>query len=76
MSETSIDLTPTWEEAMHIFAVVLMDGTPEGQATARDEVIRAGRLLDQLAAAQKTDPCEKCVMLTNCTRRVPEVDNG
>lgn len=42
-----IDLTPTWEQAMHMCLVLLENSaTEEGKQTARNEIIRCGQLLD------------------------------
>lgn len=53
MNATSIDMTPTWEQAMGLLAVILENGTNEGKAMAREELRRAGLLLDGLAAEAK-----------------------
>lgn len=50
-----IEVGPNWESAAHMLAVVLVDGTPAGQAEAKQELIRMGRLLDSLIKERKAD---------------------
>lgn len=50
---TSIDMTPTWEEASRIFLVLLQDGDSTGKATARSEVQRMGKIIDAAQAYQR-----------------------
>lgn len=45
-----IDVTPTWEQAVHIYLMVLEEGTEEGKATARYELLRLARNYDALVA--------------------------
>lgn len=47
---THIDITPTWEAAVHVYLMVLEDGTEEGKAMAREELLRLARNYDQLTA--------------------------
>lgn len=46
----TIDMTPTWETAVNIYLLVLEEGTEEGKATARDELLRLARNYDALVA--------------------------
>lgn len=48
-----IDITPTWETAVHIYLMVLEDGTEEGKAMAREELLRLARTYDALTAGAK-----------------------
>ena len=43
-----IDLTPTWETAALIYTAVLENpnASPEGRATAREELVRLARMFD------------------------------
>lgn len=45
-----IDITPTWTEAARIFIALLENGDSTGQATARAEVQRMGRIIDAMKA--------------------------
>lgn len=45
-----IDITPTWEQAVHIYLLVLEEGTEEGKVTAREELLRLARNYDALVA--------------------------
>lgn len=49
----TIDLTPTWEETARICIVLLTDGDFEGRQTARAELQRMGRLLDDCVKIQR-----------------------
>lgn len=44
----TIDITPTWETAVHIYLMVLEDGTDEGKEMARKELLRLARTYDAL----------------------------
>lgn len=46
----TIDMTPTFEEATAMCIAVLENGSVEGKAQARKELIRYGRELDRLVA--------------------------
>lgn len=46
----TIDITPSWETAVNIYLLVLEEGTKEGKATARDELLRLARQYDALVA--------------------------
>ena len=50
MTQT-IDMTPTFEQAVNMCIVALENGTPEGKQMAREELQRYGRELDRLAKA-------------------------
>ena len=45
----TIDLSPTWAEAVTIYCAALENGTGEGRATARQEMARVAEILDTLA---------------------------
>jgi hypothetical protein len=44
----TIDITPTWEQAVRIYLLVLEDGTEEGKDMARKELLRLARTYDAL----------------------------
>ena len=46
----TIDLTPSWETAVRIYIMVLEEGTEEGKASAREELLRLARQYDALVA--------------------------
>jgi hypothetical protein len=46
----TIDITPSWETAVNIYLLVLEEGTEEGKATAREELLRLARQYDALVA--------------------------
>ena len=50
-----IDMTPTWEQAVRIYLLVLEDGTDEGKVTAREELLRLARNYDTLVADMKEE---------------------
>jgi hypothetical protein len=50
-----IDMTPTWEQAVRIYLLVLEDGTDEGKVTAREELLRLARNYDTLVADMKQE---------------------
>lgn len=45
-----IDITPTWEQAVRIYLLVLEEGTEEGKEIARKELLRLARTYDALIA--------------------------
>jgi hypothetical protein len=45
-----IDITPSWETAVRIYMMVLEEGTEEGKASAREELLRLARQYDALVA--------------------------
>lgn len=49
----SIDLTPTWETAVHIYLMVLEEGAEEGKDIARKELLRLARTYDALMAEKQ-----------------------
>lgn len=51
MTTETIDMTPTFEQAVKMCIVLLKDGTPQGQREAEEELLRYGRELDRLKAA-------------------------
>ena len=48
MSVKTIDATPSWEGTMQQLIVLLEDGNFEGKKFAREEIIRAGQIIDGL----------------------------
>jgi hypothetical protein len=48
-----IDITPSWETAVNIYLLVLEEGTEEGKAMAREELLRLARNYDALTADMK-----------------------
>jgi hypothetical protein len=46
----TIDITPSWEAAVNVYLLVLEDGTEEGKAMAREELLRLARQYDALVA--------------------------
>jgi hypothetical protein len=46
----TIDITPSWETAVRIYMMVLEEGTEEGKASAREELLRLARNYDALVA--------------------------
>ena len=46
----TIDITPSWETAVTIYIMVLENGTEEGKASAREELLRLARNYDALVA--------------------------
>ncbi len=50
--EGGIDLTPTWTAIMPVLIAALQDGTTTGQQLARDELMRATRILDNMNAGR------------------------
>lgn len=44
----TVDMTPTWEQSLSLLLVVFENGTPEGRAEAKKEILRAGRILDHI----------------------------
>lgn len=51
MTAETIDMTPSFAQAVEMCLVVLENGTEEGKATARNELMRYGRELDRLKAS-------------------------
>lgn len=45
---TTINLTPTWTAAANIYITVLENGNDEGKEIAREEILKMGKLLDEL----------------------------
>ena len=50
-----IDMTPTWEQAVRIYLLVLEEGSEEGRVTAREELLRLARQYDALVADLKQE---------------------
>jgi hypothetical protein len=55
MTTTTIDMTPTFEQATRMAILVLHRGTPEGQRMAEEELLRYARELDRLKAQAGTE---------------------
>jgi len=45
---TRIDMTPTWEAAARMLAVIITNGEDDARADAAQEVIRMGRIIEDL----------------------------
>jgi hypothetical protein len=45
-----IDITPSWETAVNIYLLVLEEGSEQGKAQAREEIVRLARQYDALVA--------------------------
>jgi len=45
---TRIDMTPTWEAAAQMLAVIITNGEDDARADAAQEVIRMGRIIEDL----------------------------
>jgi hypothetical protein len=56
----TIDMTPSFENAVRMCIDILKNGTPTGQRTAAEELLRYGRELDRLKASTGTafDPTD------------------
>jgi hypothetical protein len=50
-----IDITPTWETAVHIYLMVLEEGEEKGKVAAREELLRLARNYDALVADMKQE---------------------
>jgi len=48
----TINITPTWEGITPMLLAVIENGTPEGAAEAREELMRMARIADRAVAAQ------------------------
>lgn len=48
MTGRMIDLTPTWAATANILIMALEAGTPTGKEMARVEIMKMGRILDDL----------------------------
>jgi len=45
---TRIDMTPTWAAAAQMLAVIITNGEDDARADAAQEVIRMGRIIEDL----------------------------
>lgn len=52
---THIDVTPTWAALLPALLAVLKDGTPEGQAMAREELFRLAVAVDAANARARSE---------------------
>jgi len=50
-----IDMTPTWEEILPTYLVILRDGNAQGQRSAIEELTRMAKLADAYVAEHKND---------------------
>ena len=50
----SINITPTWKEAMKIYIMLLQNGNAEGKKGAIEELMKIADHLDQTQPAKKT----------------------
>jgi len=48
-----IDMTPTWEDILHILLRGVVDASPEGAKVAREELVRMAKLADKYVASKK-----------------------
>tara|TARA_R100001015_G_C4633966_1_gene199651 strand:- start:2906 stop:3127 length:222 start_codon:yes stop_codon:yes gene_type:complete len=44
----TVDLTPTWEYAARIYTMAMINGTDEGKREATEELVKMGKLVDDL----------------------------
>jgi hypothetical protein len=54
-TDNYIDATPTWEFTLTMYARVFADLDSDGRKMALEELARAGRMLDRLAAEQEVE---------------------
>lgn len=47
-----VEIPPTWAQSASMLCAILKDGTPDGKEHAQAEIIRMGRILDQLGVKQ------------------------
>jgi len=52
MTTNYINVTPLWAGIMPALIAVLVDGNPEGQRMAREELMKLARQLDQFNAGK------------------------
>ena len=50
----TIDITPTWVDAIAIYVIGLEYGTPEGKEIAREGLREIGETLDKLKAERES----------------------
>lgn len=48
-----IDITPTWEEALRVYLMLLENGDPQGKKTAKSELQNMARIADFYSALVK-----------------------
>lgn len=53
--EPKVEIVLDWEQFAHMIVAIMRDGTPDGKADAASEVIRMGRIIDQLIAKHGTE---------------------
>lgn len=49
----TIDITPTWEQSVNVFVLLIEAGDAKGRALAVEELRRMGRLADAYVAEHK-----------------------
>jgi hypothetical protein len=59
MSETTIDLTPTWSEALTMIKALLESGSKESKATAWSELSRMAKIADAHVSGKKSGAAEE-----------------
>jgi hypothetical protein len=66
----TIDITPTWREALNICLAVLENGTAEGRKIAMGELTRMAEIADRAVARTKAAEQDECklVIRTNFQR--------
>jgi hypothetical protein len=51
----TIDLTPTWKTAAHIYMTALVNGTAEGRRAGQEGILEMAAHLDRINAENKSD---------------------
>ncbi len=46
MPSENFDLTPTWEQALKGYLLILENGSPEGKKVAKEELLRMAKAAD------------------------------
>jgi len=77
MSRT-INLIPSWEAAVQVYCAVLENpnASPEGRATARDEIYRLARAFDDLNAEPDEPEIEHLGQVTDPAANDEESDSA
>jgi len=44
----TVNVTPNWQTTAEMLLVIIESGVPESQAFAKSEIIRMGKIIDQL----------------------------
>lgn len=74
----TIDLTPSWAAAVQVYCAVLENpnASPEGRATARDEIYRLARAFDQMNAEPDEPEIEHLGQVTDPAANDEESDSA